>query len=54
MNNLLIHKYKPQTIDDLLLSNKDKHLLYKYFENSYYNLILEGESGCGKSSLINR
>ena len=30
-----------------------RKLLYKYFENSYYNLILEGESGCGKSSLIN-
>ena len=53
MNNLLIYKYKPQTIDDLLLSNNNKYLLNKYLENSYFNLILEGESGCGKSSLIN-
>ena len=53
MNNLLIHKYKPKTIDDLLLSNNNKNLLNKYLENSYFNLILEGESGCGKSSLIN-
>jgi replication-associated recombination protein RarA len=53
MNNLLIHKYKPQTIDELLLSTNNKHLLSKYLENSYFNLILEGESGCGKSSLIN-
>jgi replication-associated recombination protein RarA len=53
MNNLLIHKYKPQTIDELLLSNNNKYLLTKYLENSYFNLILEGETGCGKSSLIN-
>ena len=53
MNNLLIHKYKPKTIDDLLLSNNNKNLLNKFLENSYFNLILEGESGCGKSSLIN-
>lgn len=53
MNNLLIHKYKPQTIDELLLSNTNKYLLNKYLKNSYFNLILEGESGCGKSSLIN-
>ena len=53
MNSLLIHKYKPQKIDDLLLSNNNKYLLHKYLENSYFNLIIEGESGCGKSSLIN-
>ena len=53
MNNLLIHKYKPQTIDELLLSSANKYLLNKYLKNSYFNLILEGESGCGKSSLIN-
>ena len=53
MNNLLIHKYKPQTIDELLLSSTNKYLLNKYLKNSYFNLILEGESGCGKSSLIN-
>ena len=53
MNNLLIHKYKPKTIDELLLSNNNKYLLCEYLKNSYYNLILEGETGCGKSSLIN-
>ena len=53
MNSLLIHKYKPQKIDDLLLNDNNKYLLHKYLENSYFNLIIEGESGCGKSSLIN-
>ena len=53
MNNLLIHKYKPKNIDELLLSTNNKYLLTKYLENSYFNLILEGETGCGKSCLIN-
>ncbi len=53
MNELLIHKYKPVTIDQLLLSENNKKLLKNFIINNYYNLIFEGSSGCGKSSLIN-
>ena len=53
MNELLIHKYKPATIDQLLLSENNKKLLKNFIINNYYNLIFEGSSGCGKSSLIN-
>ena len=53
MNELLIHKYKPKNIDELLLSEKDRILLKNNFSNKFYNLILEGSPGCGKSSLIN-
>ena len=53
MNELLIHKYKPKNIDELLLSEKDRGLLKHYFSSNFYNLILEGDPGCGKSSLIN-
>ena len=53
MNNLLINKYKPTNINDFLLNYKNKTLLNNYIENNYYNLIIEGGSGTGKSCLIN-
>jgi replication-associated recombination protein RarA len=53
MNELLIHKYKPKNIDQLLLSENNKDLLKNFLTNNYYNIIFEGGSGCGKSSLIN-
>lgn len=53
MNELLIHKYKPHNINDLLLSENNKNLLNNFIKNNYYNIIFEGSSGCGKSSLIN-
>ena len=53
MNKLLIHKYKPKSIDQLLLSENNKDLLKNFIINNYYNIIFEGSSGCGKSSLIN-
>ena len=53
MNELLIHKYKPKKISELLLSDNNKDLLKNYLEHNYFNIIFEGCSGCGKSSLIN-
>ena len=53
MNELLIHKYKPKSIDQLLLSENNKDLLKNFLTNNYYNIIFEGSSGCGKSCLIN-
>jgi len=53
MNDLLINKYKPKNIDDFLISHTNKYLLNSYITNRHYYLIFEGESGCGKSSLIN-
>lgn len=53
MNNLLINKYKPKTIDEFSLNENNKCILKNYIKNNYFNLIFEGESGCGKSSLIN-
>ena len=53
MNELLIHKYKPENIDQLLLSENNKKLLKNFLTNNYFNIIFEGSSGCGKSSLIN-
>ena len=53
MNNLLINKYKPKYIDEFSLNENNKCILNNYIKNNYFNLIFEGESGCGKSSLIN-
>ena len=53
MNELLIHKYKPKKISELLLSDNNKDLLKNYLEHNYFNIIFEGCSGCGKSSMIN-
>jgi len=53
MNELLIHKYRPININQLLLSENNKNLLTNFITNNYFNLIFEGSSGCGKSSLIN-
>ena len=41
MNELLIHKYKPKNIDELLISEKDRIILKNNFSNKFYNLILE-------------
>jgi len=52
MNNKLIYKYRPKTIKKLfynkLLINKLLNL-----NNNINNIILLGESGCGKSSIVN-
>jgi replication-associated recombination protein RarA len=53
MNELLIHKYRPTNINQLLLSENNKNLVTNFITNNYFNLIFEGSSGCGKSSLIN-
>jgi len=53
MNELLIHKYRPININQLLLSENNKNLVTNFITNNYFNLIFEGSSGCGKSSLIN-
>jgi len=53
MNELLIHKYRPVNINQLLLSENNKNLVTNFITNNYFNLIFEGSSGCGKSSLIN-
>jgi len=37
----------------LLLSENNKNLVTNFITNNYFNLIFEGSSGCGKSSLIN-
>ena len=53
MNDLLINKYKPKTINDFFIDNNNLILLENFIINNYYNLIIEGENGSGKSSLIN-
>ena len=36
MNELLIHKYKPKSIDQLLLNENNKDLLKNFLSNNYY------------------
>jgi DNA polymerase III delta prime subunit len=53
MNDLLINKYKPKKIQDCYFETNTMKILENFISNNHYNFILHGDSGCGKSSVIN-
>ena len=56
MNNtqtIFIHKYKPTKIDDFAMSDDSNKLLNNMVCSDKLNLLFVGESGVGKTSMIN-
>jgi len=53
MKELLINKYKPKKIQDCYFDANKMIILENFIANNNYNFIVQGDSGCGKSSLIN-
>lgn len=51
-SNMWIDKYRPATLDDIVLSTTNRALIDKFkHENSIPNLMFTGDPGIGKSSL---
>jgi DNA polymerase III delta prime subunit len=53
MNNSLIIKYKPISLDDFNISDYTKELINIYLKNKKLLFLIHGGTGHGKSSLIN-
>lgn len=52
MDEPFIFKYKPKTLNDFLSSNNLKELINSYINIDELNIIFLGDSGCGKTTLI--
>lgn len=52
MEQPFIYKYKPKVIEDFKLENKVSLLLNTLIDSSLLNILLVGNPGCGKSTLI--
>ncbi len=52
MNLSLISKYQPKTLDEFELDKDMKLLIKTFIRINNLNILLIGDSGCGKSSLI--
>jgi replication factor C small subunit len=52
MNEPFIFKYKPKTLEEFLSNNNLKELINSYINIDDLNIILLGDSGCGKTTLI--
>jgi DNA polymerase III delta prime subunit len=51
VNNLWSEKYRPQNIDDLVLSDGDKRIIENFIKNDEIpNLLFYGNAGTGKTS----
>lgn len=51
-DNLWIEKYRPSTIDDIVLSEDNRDIVNKFFDNNEIpNLLFIGNAGIGKTSL---
>ena len=53
MDQPFIHKYRPLELKDFEMSPKIKELLETLVNADLLNILLVGNSGCGKTSLIN-
>ena len=49
----LINKYKPKTLDDINISDNTKKIIELYIKNNRMLFFINGNSGSGKTSLIN-
>ena len=52
MSKLLIDKYKPNSINDLIFEDDFKKLLNELIETKTLNIIIYGENSCGKTTII--
>lgn len=51
-DNLWVEKYRPGTLDDIVLTDKNRNIFLKYVdEQSIPNLLFVGTAGIGKTSL---
>ena len=53
MNRSFIYKYRPECLNDFEIDNKLINLLSEFVNMDNLNIILVGDSGCGKTTLIN-
>lgn len=53
MNKLLINKYQPRNLHDFNLEEGLIKFINKFIDTNNLNILLIGQSGCGKSILIN-
>jgi replication-associated recombination protein RarA len=53
MDELLINKYRPKKIEECYFDTNTMTILKNFIANNNYNFIVQGDSGCGKSSVIN-
>jgi DNA polymerase III delta prime subunit len=52
MNNLLINKYKPKNINEMILEKNFINFMHKLITTETMNLIIVGNSSSGKTTLI--
>ena len=53
MEQPFIYKYKPENLKDFEIDTKVIDLLNAFINIDNLNILLVGDSGCGKTSLIN-
>ena len=53
MKQPLIYKYRPQTLNDYIIDTKLIELLYTLIKIDNLNILLIGNMGCGKTSILN-
>ena len=53
MNKSFINKYKPKTLDDFIYHKEIINVIKKLIKINELNILIVGESGCGKTTLIN-
>lgn len=53
MNKSMIRKYKPGLLDDINITDFTKNLINIYIDSNNLNFLVVGNTGSGKTSLIN-
>lgn len=53
MEQMFLIKYKPKTLDDLEISADLKFTIKTMIDIGYINILINGDRGCGKTTLIN-
>ena len=53
MNNIFLKKYKPTSISDFKIPDDFKKLLFFLIKSNHLNILLVGENGSGKTSILN-
>ena len=52
MNKTLTYKYKPKNINKFEIDDNIKHILLTLLEMNNLNILILGDSGTGKSALL--